>query len=242
MKDSQGGVRLVTFDVGGTLIHPNPSVGAVYAEVLTRRGFACEAADVDPAFERAWEAAARRVPPAPERYRRSPGGERGYWKGVLKGTVAELGGGEPPAGAAEELFERFAQADTWRVYPEVPEILEGLAQRGIPMGVISNWDSRLPRLLRELDLRRHFGPIVVSSLEDCEKPDRRIFLVAARRAGVRPEEVLHVGDRDVEDLEGARRAGFRALKVERHNGEGAGLGLVLRWLEREKITACGSIP
>ena len=44
------------------------------------------------------------------------------------------------------------------------------------------------------------------------------------------------------DLEGARRAGFRALKVERHDGEGAGLGLVLRWLEREKITACGSIP
>jgi len=233
-------IRLITFDVGGTLIHPDPSVGAVYAEVLTRFGFACGAEEVERAFEESWEAAAQRVPPSVERYGRSAQGERGYWRDLLRDTVARLGGGEPPPGAAEELFERFARAATWRIYPEVPPTLERLERRGLALAVVSNWDSRLPGLLRELGLRRFFGPIVVSSFEACEKPDPRIFLLAAERAGVRPQEILHVGDRDREDLDGALGAGCRALKIVRNGGTGIGLGAVLLRLDEEAIDADGA--
>ena len=232
--------RLITFDVGGTLIHPNPSVGGVYAEVLTRRGFTCESMDVDRAFEESWVAAAKLVPHLMERYGASAAGERGYWRGLLRDTVARLGGEEPPPGAADELFERFARASTWTVYPEVLPTLESLERRGIPMAVVSNWDSRLPGLLRELGLRRFFGPIVVSSLEACEKPDPRIFLLAAERAGVRPQEVLHVGDRDYEDFRGALGAGCRALKIVRNGGAWIGLGEILRRLDGESIHVRGA--
>jgi putative hydrolase of the HAD superfamily len=229
MKDA---VRLVTFDVGGTLIHPYPSVGAVYAEVLTRRGFPAEPTATEAAFEDAWECAARRVPANRERYGWSPDGERGYWRTLLAMTVERLGGAAPPPGAAEELFERFGHRETWRVFPEVPGALEALASRGVPMAILSNWDSRLPALLRELGIRHHFGPILVSALEGYEKPDPRIFRLAADRAGVAPEEMLHVGDRDREDLEGARSAGCQGLKI-RRNGGGAGEGIsaVARRLE-----------
>ena len=122
-------------------------------------------------------------------------------------TVRRMGGSEPPAGAAEELFERFGHRETWRVYPDVAGTLSALASRGVPMAVVSNWDSRLPALLRELGIRHYFGPILVSALEGYEKPDPRIFHLAAERAGVEPRQVLHAGDRDLEDLEGARRSG-----------------------------------
>ncbi|MCI0658572.1 MAG: HAD-IA family hydrolase [Acidobacteria bacterium] len=232
-------IRLVTFDVGGTLIHPHPSVGTVYAEVLCWRGFHCAAQEVDSAFEESWEFAARQIPPSYERYSRSAQGERGYWRELLRDTVRRLGGSEPPAGAADELFERFARADTWRIFPDVLPTLRKLGERGMPMAVVSNWDSRLPGLLRDLGLRRFFGPLLVSALEACEKPDPRIFHRAAQRAGVHPREVLHVGDRDREDLEGAQQAGCLALKIDRNGGDGIGLEAVLRRVEENGAFANG---
>ena len=223
-------IRLVSFDVGGTLIDPYPSVGAVYAEVLTRRGFPCEAEETGAAFEEAWEEAARRLTPGRERYVGSAQGERGYWSDLLERTVRGLGGEAAPAGAAEEMFERFGHRDTWRVYPEVVPTLEAIAGRGVPMAIISNWDSRLPGLLEELELRRFFGAILVSALEGLEKPDPRLFQRAAELAAVRPGEVLHVGDRTREDLEGARHAGCRALRVVRNGGAGPGIRPVLEYL------------
>ena len=220
--------RLISFDVGGTLIHPDPSVGAVYAEVLTRRGFPCREAGVQRAFEESWEAAAAGAQ-VEERYSRTPHGERGYWRELLVDTVRRLGGTQVPPGAADELFERFAHAECWKVYPEVFDTLAALEGRGLKMAVVSNWDSRLPALLRELGLRRYFGPLVVSALEQVEKPDPRIFRLAARRGGVPPAEVLHVGDRQREDVQGAIRAGLAGLGIDRSGGEG--LDKVLDWLD-----------
>lgn len=223
-------IRLVSFDVGGTLIHPHPSVGSVYAEVLSRRGFPCGAEEVDSAFEASWEEAAREVLPGRERYIASERGERGYWRDLLERTVRRLGGASPPPGAAEELFEKFGHRATWRIFPEVVPTLEAIAGRGIPMAVISNWDSRLTGLLEELDLRRYFATLLVSALEGCEKPDPRLFHRAAERNSLRPGEILHVGDRRREDVEGARNAGCQALLVSRNGRDGPGIGAVLQLL------------
>ncbi len=235
-----GRVRFVTFDVGGTLIHPYPSLGIVYAEVLNRRGFTSLPEEVGRAFEEVWEETALGVPSNQERFRLSPGGERGYWERLLVLTVKKLGGAEPPAGAAEELFERFGHRDTWRVFPDVLETLETLTVRAFPMGIVSNWDSRLPGLLRELGIRRYFGPILVSALEGYQKPDPRIFRLAAQRAETEVEAMLHVGDHLREDIEGARQAGCLAMRVER-DGPGGGVGLdqVLEWIGEERSTPRG---
>ena len=47
------------------------------------------------------------------------------------------------------------------------------------------------------------------------KPDPAIFARGLELAGVRPEEALHVGDSPVEDGEGARAAGIRAVLIGR---------------------------
>lgn len=225
-------VRLVTFDVGGTLLRANPSVGAIYTEVLARRGFPCEAGDVERAFEAAWERMDA-LSSSVERYGPLPEGERRYWREMLRATVQHLGGDEPPEGAADELFDRFGRPESWKVFPEVPAILAEVSRRRLSMAVVSNWDSRLPALLRELGLRSFFGPILVSALESCEKPDPGIFLAAARRAGVSPEEAIHVGDQEREDLDGARGAGFQALKIERTEDGSPGLHAIIDWLDRQ---------
>src|SRR6516164_11489571 len=49
-------IKAVTFDVGGTLIEPWPSVGDVYAEVAARNGVNVSADTLNSRFRSAWGA------------------------------------------------------------------------------------------------------------------------------------------------------------------------------------------
>src|SRR5262249_41921902 len=134
---TEAAVRLITFDVGGTLIHADPSVGAVYAEVLTRRGFPCDAGHAEGAVEGTWDTlAARRRPPG-GRLGRGAQSERGFWRELLEEMVCRLGGDQVPEGASDELFERFARAEAWKPYEDVVPTLETLRREGISLAVVS---------------------------------------------------------------------------------------------------------
>jgi putative hydrolase of the HAD superfamily len=47
------------------------------------------------------------------------------------------------------------------------------------------------------------------------KPARPIFDAAVAKAGVRPDEILHVGDHPETDIEGAKQAGMRTAWINR---------------------------
>jgi len=156
--------------------------------------------------------------PARDRFAAHPGGARGFWRDVVD-RVTDLAGVERVSPfAVAELFEHFARAEAWRVYPEVPAALDRLAARGLALAVVSNWDERLPRLLAALGFAERFAAIVVSAEVGVEKPHRRIFEIAAERLGVAPDRIVHVGDRRLEDVEGAEAAGLRALWLDRGGG------------------------
>ena len=220
----------VFFDVGGTLLEVSPSVGHVYAAACRRHGADIEPIRLQRAFDAAWVALSATVPVGADRYRHLPGGEVEWWERVS--TLAfdrceVLGENRPPAA---ELRSVFARADAWSVYPETRGILETLRSRGIPLGVISNWDSRLPALLRSLDLDGYFDCVIMSAAAGFEKPHPGIFRQALDALGVEPGRAVHIGDRLEEDYTGARTAGLRALLVDRAPGR-PGL--------REEVEACG---
>jgi FMN phosphatase YigB (HAD superfamily) len=56
---------------------------------------------------------------------------------------------------------------------------------------------------------------VFSGLEGVEKPDTRIYEIALERAGVAPEEVLHIGDSMRKDYVPAKNVGMQALLLDR---------------------------
>ncbi len=102
----------------------------------------------------------------------------------------------------------------------MPGALAALRRAGLQLGVISNWDPRLPDLLEDLGLAGYFDVVVYSSAAGVEKPDRRIFLQALTRLRVSPGAALHVGDSRLEDAEGAMAAGLGALWLDRRKGTG----------------------
>jgi putative hydrolase of the HAD superfamily len=135
--------------------------------------------------------------------------------------MCELREAPPPSRfAAAELFHRFGSAAAWEVYPEVPGVLADLRSRGLRLGVVSNWDHRLPGLLADLGLARSLSSITYSARAGVEKPDARIFRQALAELGADPAAALHVGDGRLEDVEGAVAAGMRALHLTRNTGGG----------------------
>jgi len=81
------------------------------------------------------------------------------------------------------------------------------------LGVVSNFDRRLPALLEGLGIGACFDAIVLPSDAGVEKPDPRIFAFALERLRVSAAEAVYVGDSPTRDLSGARRAGMRAIDV-----------------------------
>ncbi|MBI2219881.1 MAG: HAD-IA family hydrolase [Acidobacteria bacterium] len=117
--------------------------------------------------------------------------------------------------ALEELKVYHTQTNLWEaVTPGARDALALLREQGLTLIVTSNANGRLHALFDRLDLSRFFDVIVDSYLERVEKPDPRLFRIAAERAGARPEETLHVGDLYHVDVAGARAAGMYPLLVD----------------------------
>jgi putative hydrolase of the HAD superfamily len=212
-------IAAVTFDVTHTLLHV-PRLGEIYAEVLGRHGVEIDADEAQRLFSVVWQELACRADPGRDRFTSHPEGERGWWRRLLE-RMCELKGAPPPSRfAAAELFHRFGTAEPYEVYPEVPAALARLREEGLRLGVISNWDHRLPEVLAQVGLARYLDAITCSSKAGVEKPDRRIFHQAAAELGVEPAATLHVGDGRLEDVEGAVAAGMRALHLTRTSGGG----------------------
>jgi len=212
-------IRAVTFDVTHTLIHC-PRLGEIYAEVLGRHGIEVSPAEAGRLVRVVWQELACVADPSRDRFTSHPEGPAGWWKRFLERLCEHLGAPPPSRFAAAELFARFARADAWEVYPEVPGMLAALRAKRLRLGIVSNWDTRLPDVLKRLRLGLFFDSVIYSSAVGAEKPDRRIFETALRSLGVSAGEALHVGDGRLEDVEGAQAVGMRALHLTRGRGAG----------------------
>jgi HAD superfamily hydrolase (TIGR01509 family) len=91
--------------------------------------------------------------------------------------------------------------------PGTRALLDELAARGIALAVVSDRGAVREKLAA---LGLHdvpWGALVSADDVGALKPSPALFLAAARALGVSPAEMLHVGDRDDSDGEGARSAG-----------------------------------
>lgn len=210
-------IRAVTLDATGTLFELVDLAGT-YRTILARHGVELDHATLARLLPELWRETACTSDPARDRFASHPEGARGFWRDLVR-RLFERALLPPPSRFLDaELFDTFARAEPWRIFPEVLPLLDELARRQLALAVVSNWDERLPRLLSALGLLERFDVLVFSQEVGVEKPHRAIFEAALERLGVAPHETLHVGDRKLEDAEGARAAGLEALWLVRAGG------------------------
>ncbi len=118
---------------------------------------------------------------------------------------------------SQSARERMFGPDSpcFRIYEDVVPTLESLASAGFRLIVLSNWDYTLRRTLTSLGLTEHFEFIFASLEEGPEKPEVALFRIVEQAMGVEGESIVHVGDNFIDDLQGARDAGWGAVLLDR---------------------------
>jgi len=199
-------VRAVLLDAFGTLLRMEPPAPVLTA-LLADAGFPLDEQRVSDAL--ALEIRHYRLRMQLGRDPEGLAALRAECAGVL---VDALGPGAPPIPLATDLL---VESLRFHLFDDVLPTLDLLDDMGLVLGVVSNWDCALPQHLARLGVADRFGVIVASAAVGYRKPDPGIFTTALSALGTAPADALHVGDRRVEDLDGARAAGLQALLLDR---------------------------
>lgn len=207
-------LRVVFFDAAGTLFHTREPAGLSYAKIARRFGVEAGERLVVDSFRRSFAAApGLAFGPGHEaaELRRL---EREWWRRLVRATFAGIGHFADFDAYFDALFAFFADPANWICDPAAPSLLAALGERGIALGVISNFDHRIYRILEAVGLRRYFDSITISSEAGYAKPAPEIFRMALERHAVPAADAVHVGDSETLDAGGARAAGLAAVLVD----------------------------
>jgi putative hydrolase of the HAD superfamily len=213
--------KAVFFDAGHTLLYAHPDLGSVYAGVTAALGARVAPEEFVEAFVPVFKEATKKYAQVAEA---SDALDLAMWRDITRRIYDRLPalGGLDFEAWFERLYRRFGEPDAWKFYDDVEASLRELRRRGLKIGVISNWDSRLKAISDGLGLTKLVDFLVISAEAGVRKPDPRIFGLALEKAGVRADEAVHVGDLVEDDVDGARRAGLRPVLIDRRKRLTAG--------------------
>lgn len=197
---SAGDVRLVLFDLDGTLVETAPEIRDAVNVALTAVGLP--------------EAALQDV----ERW-------IGHGASTLLARALAHAWGVPEAGArASTLWHaaepRFAAeyarrcGSNSRPYPHARELLQSLRERGVRSALVTNKEQRFAdRVLRSHGLHELLDRIVCGDTQPTRKPDPGGVHACLQAFGVAPGHALFIGDSAI-DVATARNAGVRVWALD----------------------------
>lgn len=195
----------IFFDVGGTLVFPNPqgTLGPLLDMGIRPAG---------PQLKRAERAAKRALDDFYSRPR-AVNTDHNYWDAYYTQLLEDLRIADDVLKA--DLMARARTSANWdRVQPDTADVLSELS-RSYRLAVISNADGHIEQLLERLGVAGFFQTITDSGRVGHEKPDPRIFAAAIASIGADPARSLYIGDIYSVDYVGAKNAGMEALLLDR---------------------------
>jgi len=198
--------RAVLFDVDFTLAKPGPLLGP---EGYQRAGARLDLA-LDPAlYEQARIAAIEDLEHHPELEH-----DEEIWIRFTEDIIRGMGGAGPAVGAlAVETVSAWRHSTNFELYEDVAPVLRELRRRDLKIGLVTNSSRDLDRFVDTFSL--DVDAAVSSGSHGKVKPDPSIFEAALARLRLEPAEVVMVGDSLLDDVEGARSIGMRALLLDR---------------------------
>jgi putative hydrolase of the HAD superfamily len=209
--------QVMFFDAMGTLFGLRGSVGDIYGQIAQSFGVQLDSTELNQAFFDHFKNA------PPLAFGESEplllvDLEYQWWYAIAFQAFSQIQAVEKFSDFDQffqTLYKHFASEKPWFVYPDVMPMLHYWQKKGIKLGVISNFDSRLDQVLIQLKLTDFFSQIIYSSRQTIAKPDPRIFQLALDHWGFLPSQAWHIGDSLREDYNGATAAGLKAFLIQR---------------------------
>ncbi|KAG6903017.1 hypothetical protein C0995_007450 [Termitomyces sp. Mi166 len=229
-------IRLVTFDALYTIIVPRLPIHVQYSQTFQPYLGFLDPGSLKQSFRVAFQSLERENPA----YGRE---SWAWWSEVIKRTALGAGADEKALDTflpqiVPRLLNRFSSKEGYRAFDDAITVVNSLHKLNIQTAVISNADSRIRSVLKDLDFPLHLDPIILSEEEGVEKPSpefyRRALAVVNtgnQRNPIIPAQCLHVGDELDADYHGAQAAGMKALLLRRNGADSAPAHRTLTELE-----------
>lgn len=110
-----------------------------------------------------------------------------------------------------ESIHFFSAIEQIPLMPGIRQLLEELKKKGIPLAVASSsFHEIIELILERTGLRPYFQQVVSSKEAGKSKPEPDVFLLAAHRLGIDPNECLVVED-SFNGIKAAKAAGMRCI-------------------------------
>lgn len=108
------------------------------------------------------------------------------------------------------IYRNFAR--TAVPFSDTIPMLRKLHSMGYKTGLITNGSHALQySKLKLLALEEHFDEIITTGDYGIHKPDKEIFYIMSEKFVFSPDEMVYVGDNPVNDIKGARDAGWKTI-------------------------------
>ncbi|MEA2452501.1 MAG: hypothetical protein QOG04_1211 [Actinomycetota bacterium] len=208
-------IEMVFFDAGGTILDPHPSFAELFASTCQARGYGVTPSDVSHVQDRLAPHLVELLDEADIDGGPTLSAEasRRFWTFTYTRFLAELG--IEDEAMTELLYETFSSIESYRLYDDVKPTFDALETAGYRLGLISNFDSWLEKMLIEMEVGHVFDTAIISGIAGIEKPDPAIYRLAIRKAGVDPSKSIHIGDSPTMDMEPATQAGMTPVLLDR---------------------------
>jgi REG-2-like HAD superfamily hydrolase len=206
-------LRLVTFDVVGTLASLRGGVGRFYAREARRHGVELRGAmpfspeqllfrnpynkpqpapkhvsdEIDASFHKAFKEISKKWPNFGFNHKINT---QDWWREVVFLTFREADylklkeEEEKLELIAQRLFEQFSGVEGYKLYPETRLVLTDLRERVDKFGIVTNTDERIHSVLNSLGISNFFDFVICSKEFGVEKPSKQIFEEALKIAKV----------------------------------------------------------
>lgn len=205
-------LKVVSFDLTGTLLALSPSLGEMCADAMRQLGLR----EIPPA--KIFDARRKQARRAAQRNGFAPISEahsREYWRSMLweifAGTVPDALFPE----ATKIIFRRIGDAASWKIADGAKETLAAARFLGLRCVALSNGDSRWRNALKKRGLVPAFDEIFLSSETGFAKPDHAAFENLCMAMKIRRDELIHVGDSLADDVLPAHAIGAEAVWLTR---------------------------
>lgn len=184
-------IRAVLSDWGHTLFGTVGSVGFL-EQWAAHRGIEVPAAQISARYDEAF-ARSRSAAELAKGRDLSAARHRECWLALWSDLDALL------PGVAADLYTFETSAAGWHPYPDTPSFMTALAAAGVPLVIVSDVPFDLRAIVGHYGLLDYADACFLSGEHGTVKAEGRLFRLALDHLGLRPDEVLMVGDNPSND-------------------------------------------
>ena len=206
---------VVCFDVGFTLVDERIDANTLLTDVLQASGHVLDPQAIDQARQSALQWYATRYRELDNSDWASDATIRAMWMRFYEHLFTQLDPEIDHQLLAEQLIAHYEDPHNWVPFADVQPTLQGLHERGIRIGVVSDWSRQLRPILHGSGLSRWIDFVVGSADTGYAKPMQELYSLAVKRAQVPPQQIIHVGDSYQADVLGARSVGMAGALIDR---------------------------